>query len=117
MHPRELVRRHGDWLLAGAIIGLAEAQAWTAGNLDLTQKSLSAVFALLFLPLLAFRRRWPLVLLAALVAATIANFWLPDAGEGEAFGILSSLGCTARAHTRMVARPSLRPAFRSRSGS
>jgi len=100
MHPRELVRRHGDWLLAGAIIGLAEVQAWTAGNLDLTQKSLSTVFALLFLPLLAFRRRWPLLLLAALVAATISNFWLPDAGEGEAFGILVLIGLySAGAHT------------------
>jgi signal transduction histidine kinase len=100
MHPRELVRRHGDWILAIGIIGLAEVQAWTAGNLDLTQKTFSAVFSGMFLPLLAWRRRWPLVLLGALVAATIANFWLPDAGEGEAFGILVLVALyTAGAYT------------------
>jgi signal transduction histidine kinase len=97
---RRLIRRHGDWILALGIIGLAEVQAWTAGNLDLTQKTLSAVFSALFLPLLAWRRRWPLGLLGALVGATIANFWLPDAGQGEAFGILVLVGVyTAGAYT------------------
>jgi len=85
---RTLSRRHGDWLLAASIIGLAEIQAWIAHNLDVEQKALTYVMGLAFLPLLAFRRRWPLALLGAVVAATIANFWLPDAGEGEAFGIL-----------------------------
>jgi signal transduction histidine kinase len=100
MPLRELIRRHGDWLLAVGIVGLAEIQAWTAANLDLTQKTLTGVFGLVFLPLLAWRRRWPLVLLGTLVAATSANFWLPDAGEGEAFGILVLVGVyTAAAHT------------------
>jgi signal transduction histidine kinase len=100
MHLRTLVHRYGDWLLAGTIIGLAEAQTWTASNLDTTQKAMSAVFALIFLPLLAFRRRWPLVLLGALVAATILNFWLPDAGEGEWVGVLVLVGLySAGAHT------------------
>jgi signal transduction histidine kinase len=100
MHTRELVRRHGDWILAVGIIGLAEVQAWTAGNLDFTQKTLAGVSGLVFLPLLALRRRWPLVLLGALVAATVANFWLPDAGQGEAFGILTLVGVySAAAHT------------------
>jgi signal transduction histidine kinase len=88
MRLRQILRRHGDWMLAVAIIGLAEVQAWTASNLDFTQKALDGIFALLFLPLLAWRRRRPLVLLGALVAATLSNFWLPDAGEGEAIGIL-----------------------------
>jgi signal transduction histidine kinase len=92
MRPRKLPRTYGDWLLAIAIIGLAEGQAWTAGNLDLGQKAWSGALGLLFLPLLVLRRRWPLALLAALVAGTIANFWLPDAGEGEAFGILVIVG-------------------------
>jgi signal transduction histidine kinase len=100
MPLRRILHRHGDVLLAVGIIGLAEVQAWTAANLDLTEKSMSAVFGLLFLPLLAWRRRWPLVLLAALVAATVSNFWLPDAGEGEAFGILVIVGLyTAGAYT------------------
>jgi signal transduction histidine kinase len=100
MPLRRILHRHGDVLLAVGIIGLAEVQAWTAANLDLTQKSMSAVFGLFFLPLLAWRRRWPLVLLAALVAATVSNFWLPDAGEGEAFGILVIVGLyTAGAYT------------------
>jgi signal transduction histidine kinase len=100
MQLRRLLRRHGDWMLAVGIIGLAEVQAWTAGNLDLTQKTLSAVFSALFLPLLIWRRRRPLVLLGAMVAATIANFWLPDAGQGEAFGILVLVGVyTAAAYT------------------
>ena len=88
MRLRPLIRRYGDWILAVGIIGLAEIQSWTAGNLDLTQKTMSAVLGLVFFPLIAWRRRWPLVLLGALLAATLANFWLPDAGEGEAFGIL-----------------------------
>jgi signal transduction histidine kinase len=100
VHLRRLIHRHGDWLLAVAIIGLAEGQAWTAGNLDLTQKTLGGVFGVLFLPLLIWRRRWPLALLAALVAATVANFWLPDPGEGEAFGIIVLVGLyTAGAYT------------------
>jgi signal transduction histidine kinase len=100
VHLRRLIHRHGDWLLAVAIIGLAEGQAWTAGNLDSTQKTLGGVFGVLFLPLLIWRRRWPLVLLVALVAATVANFWLPDAGEGEAFGIIVLVGLyTAGAYT------------------
>ena len=100
MRTRELVRRHGDWILATGIIGVAEVQAWTAGNLDLTQKAITSVFGLAFLPLLALRRRWPLVLLGALVAATVANFWLPDAGQGEAFGILTLVGVySAAAYT------------------
>ena len=100
MPLRELIRKHGDWLLAVGIIGLAEIQAWTAGNLDLTQKALAGGFGLVLLPLLAWRRRWPLLLLGTLVAATSANFWLPDAGEGEAFGILVLVGVyTAAAHT------------------
>jgi signal transduction histidine kinase len=100
MQLRRLLRRHGDWMLAVGIIGLAEVQAWTADNLDLTQKTLSAVFSALFLPLLIWRRRRPLVLLGAMVAATIANFWLPDAGQGEAFGILVLVGVyTAAAYT------------------
>jgi signal transduction histidine kinase len=100
VHLRRLIHRHGDWLLAVAIIGLAEGQAWTAGNLDLTQKTLGGVFGALFLPLLIWRRRWPLALLVALVAATVGNFWLPDAGEGEAFGIIVLVGLyTAGAYT------------------
>jgi signal transduction histidine kinase len=94
------LERFGDWLLAGAIIGLAEIQSLTATNLDLTQKVLGTVFGLLLLPLVGFRRRWPLALLAAFVAATVANFWLPDAGEGEAFGVLVLIGLySAGAHT------------------
>jgi signal transduction histidine kinase len=100
MDLRSLIRRYGDLILAVGIIGLAEAQAWTAGNLDLTQKTLSAVFSVLFLPLLVWRRRWPLLLLGALVAATISNFWLPDAGQGEAFGMIVLVGLyTAGAYT------------------
>jgi signal transduction histidine kinase len=100
MPLRQLIRSYGDWMLAVGIIGLAEVQSWTAGNLDVTQKTMSAVLGLVFFPLIVWRRSLPLVLLGALVAATVANFWLPDAGEGEAFGILVLVGVyTAAAYT------------------
>jgi signal transduction histidine kinase len=97
---RAYLDSYGDWLLAGAIIGLAEIQTLTASNLDTAQKLFGSAYAFIFLPLLALRRRLPLVLLGALLAATVANFWLPDAGEGEAFGILVLIGLySAGAHT------------------
>jgi signal transduction histidine kinase len=104
MQIRRLVHRHGDWLLAAGIIGVSEIQAAVASNLDATQKTIALVFGLLFVPLLGWRRRVPLLLLGGLVAATIANFWLPDAGQGEAFGILMIVGVyTAAAHTARFA--------------
>src|SRR5262245_25130432 len=100
MRRSPFLQRYGDWLLAVAIVGLAEIQSLTASTLDPTQKVLGSIFGLAFLPLVAYRRRWPLALLGAFVAATVANFWLPDAGEGEAFGILVLIGLySAGAHT------------------
>jgi signal transduction histidine kinase len=101
MRVREVIRRHGDPLLAAVLIGLAEAQILTASNVSASGRAGLGAVTLALLPLVAWRRRLPLVLLAVVFLAGLANIWLPDAGGGEALGLVVFLAIyTAAAHTQ-----------------
>jgi len=100
MSARELVRRHGDPLLALALVVLGLAQV--SGNEDLAaEEKLASVAALAVMgAALAGRSRYPLLPLALLTLTPITERWMDDAGDAEAFGLIVLVSVyTAAAHT------------------
>ncbi|HWQ23104.1 MAG TPA: histidine kinase [Gaiellaceae bacterium] len=100
MSARELVRRHGDPLLALALVVLGLAQV--SGNEDLAaEEKLASVAALAVMgAALAGRSRYPLLPLALLTLTPITERWMGDAGDAEAFGLIVLVSVyTAAAHT------------------
>jgi signal transduction histidine kinase len=97
---RELIRKHGDLLLA---VGLT-ALSWTAiaadGGLSGWQKLGNAAMFLALGIVLAVRRRYPLLLLAVLLSGGAATPWIDESGSGETVGLFVLIGVyTAAAHT------------------
>ena len=87
MELRALVLRHRDWLFAIALVALLQVELWLEPA-SVAERALAGVLVLGLLPLLAYRTRLPLLLLALFLATGVSQFWLPEGGEGEAFGLL-----------------------------
>lgn len=103
MSMRAVVRRHGDPLLALALVGLGLAQV--SGNEDLaTQEKLASVAGLVLLgAALAGRSRYPLLPLLLAALGWFADPWTGGAGNSEAFGLIALVSVyTAAAHTSGV---------------
>ncbi|HSI97813.1 MAG TPA: histidine kinase, partial [Gaiellaceae bacterium] len=97
---RDLVRRHGDLLLALAVIILGLAQIATDGDLSRAQKVGGTAGLLVLGASLAVRGRVPLAPLVLVFAGAVAEPWTGEAGDGEAFGIIVLVAVyTAAAHT------------------
>jgi signal transduction histidine kinase len=99
----ELLRKHGDPLLAFSLVGLGLAQVAT--NDDLVPSArLAGVSALAVLgAALSVRSRYPLLPLALLYLGPITESWMGDAGDSEVFGLIVLLSIyTAAAHTSGV---------------
>ncbi|HXG77471.1 MAG TPA: histidine kinase [Gaiellaceae bacterium] len=95
-----LARRHGDVLLALALVALGLVE--TALDDDLTggEQAASAGLLAVLGVLLALRRRYPLVLLAVLAAGAAAEPWTGEVGDGEVLGVIVLVSVyTAAAHT------------------
>lgn len=100
MSVREAVRRHGDPLLALALVGLGLAQV--GGNEELAaEEKLASVAVLAVLgAALAGRGRYPLLPLLLAALGWIADPWTGGAGNSEAFGLIALVSVyTAAAHT------------------
>ena len=96
----DLTRRHGDQILAGALVALMLAQVW---SLDVSRpdKLVTSAGALALLVPLARRVRLPLTLIATLAAVGLAGERLPKRVlDVEAFGLIVLLVVyNAGAHT------------------
>jgi signal transduction histidine kinase len=111
---RRFVERWGDMLLAGGFAGLVLIQGLTEAASGL-QRLAAVAAALVVFVALAFRRRFPLVPLAAATAIAVGEIGLPDGSDNEAFGFIAILAIyTAAAHTEgtgMVAAAILTATF------
>jgi signal transduction histidine kinase len=93
------VQRWGDLLLAAAIAALVLIQGVVEAGSAAGRLGYVASGLVLFAVLL-YRRRFPLVPLAGVTALVIADIWLPDAADSEAYGFVAVLAVyTAAAHT------------------
>jgi signal transduction histidine kinase len=96
---RRFAARWGDLLLAGAIAALVLIQAITQVDSALARLGTVALALAVFV-ILAVRCRFPLVPLLIVAALGVADIWLPDTGDAEAFGFIAVLAIyTAAAHT------------------
>ena len=96
---RNLIVSRGDPLLAGGLAILGLLGIANDGELSSTEKLGNAAALLALVGLVAVRRRFPLVLLALLLATAAAEPWADEVGEGEVLGLFVLLAVyTAAAH-------------------
>ena len=92
--------RYGDALLAALIAGLGLLQALLDNDLSREQAVANVAVAAALGVALSFRRRIPLLLLALMFAALLAEPLAGEAGGGEVFGLFVLVTVyTAAAHT------------------
>jgi signal transduction histidine kinase len=97
---RQLVRRHGDALLAAGLVILGLVETVADGGLSTSQKLGSGAMLLVFGALLAARRRFPVLLLTILLAIAATGPWIGEAGGGEIVGLFVLVAVySAAAHT------------------
>jgi signal transduction histidine kinase len=96
----DLIRRHGDSLLAAGLVAVGTVEAILDADLSTAQQLLNVGGLLVLGGLMAVRRRIPLVALTVLFAGLAAEPWAGTAGEGEVAGLFLLLAVyTAAAHT------------------
>jgi len=99
MDVRAILREHGEPLLAAVLVAMVLAQTWTDGKQSFWEHAGTTVWVLAVLPLIAWRTRFPLPLLASALASATLGFWLRGGG-GESFGFIAFLAVyNAAAHT------------------
>lgn len=103
----DLVRRHGDTILAVAVVGLMIVQVWALG-ISVQNALVATAVALALLIPLALRSRMPLFLLVVLVVGGLVGDRLPkQVLDVEAFGLivllaLYSVGAHARGRRALL---------------
>ncbi len=97
---RGMVGRHGDVVLAVALVGLLVLQVWTL-DVSTVDKLLTTAAGLVLVIPLACRVRMPLVLLAVLLGVILGGILLPKRiSDVEAFGLIVLLAIySGAAHT------------------
>jgi signal transduction histidine kinase len=97
---RDLVRRHGDVLLAAGMVALAQVEFWTASGLTLGQRLLLAGTSVAAGAAYAVRSRVPLAAGIAMLVLALLEGRLPEAHGGEWIGLFVLVGVyTVAAHT------------------
>jgi signal transduction histidine kinase len=100
---RELLRRHGDLLLALSLVALGLTEVTTDGDLTSNEKLGSFATLAVLGTALALRSRYPLLPLGLLLFGALADHWTGDAGDGEVFGLIVLISVyTAAAHTNGI---------------
>jgi signal transduction histidine kinase len=100
---RSVVDRWGDVLIAAGFAALVLIQVLVESGSGYERLG-GLVAALVVFAVLAVRRRVPLLPLAVAAGVAVADVWLPNAGENEAYGFIAILAIyTAAAHTEGVA--------------
>ena len=89
----------GDAVLAAALVALLVAEYAADDAISAAQRVGGIALALLLLPLLARRRRYPLALALVVCGCIAVRFAVPAGGGGVAWGIVAMVaGYTAGAH-------------------
>ena len=97
---RELIRRHGDPILAAGLVALALVEIAADGGLSTGQRLANWAVVLAFGAGFAVRRRFPIPLLGLLLVVAVADSWIGEPGGGEVVGLFMLLSVyTAAAHT------------------
>jgi signal transduction histidine kinase len=100
---RRFSDRWGDLLIAGGFAALVLIQGIVEAGSGYERVGVAASAFVVF-GVLAVRRRFPLLPLAAAGATGVADIWLPSGGDNEAYGFIAILAIyTAAAHTDGVA--------------
>jgi signal transduction histidine kinase len=97
---RRFVRRHGDPLLAAAIVLAGLGQLFSDSGHSRAQPAFGTLAIVAVGMALTLRRRYPLAPLALVSAGVLAEPWIGESGGGEAMGIAVLIAIyTAAAHT------------------
>jgi hypothetical protein len=100
---RELIRRHGDPLLAAGLAALGLVQTVADGHLSTNQRLANAVLFPLAGALFAVRRRFPLLVLGTVLAGGAADSWLREGAAARSWGSSCSSRFTRQRLTRTAA--------------
>jgi len=96
MDVRAILREHGEPLLAAVLVAMVLAQTWTDGKQSFWEHAGTTVWVLAVLPLIAWRTRFPLPLLASALASATLGFCLQRRSPYRA----ARDRCRRRAHRR-----------------